>query len=133
MRALAKRPEERFQSARELRDALGRVSNRRNGDAVISGIEKTIFATPPISRSPGGWMRSVVILVAMALLIAGQLGPAGPLVSTASISADRTDTGKSQGRRGRDESKGKAERHKSSAPGSAQRSHKAKKPAPTSN
>jgi serine/threonine-protein kinase len=132
MRALAKRPEERFQSARELRDALGRVSSRRNGDAVISGTEKTIFAMPPASRSRGGWMRSATILVAMALLIAGHLGPAGLPVGRASTSAGTSDTGNGRGREGgRDESNGNAERHRrQSGPGNAQHSHKVKKYTP---
>jgi serine/threonine protein kinase len=127
MRALAKRPVERFQSARELRDALDRASRRRNGAAIISGIETTIFATPPASRSHAGWMRSAIILVAIALLIGGHLGPGGLPVSRGTASAGKRETGKIQGRAGgRDVSNDNTERHKPSGPGNTRRSHKVK-------
>jgi serine/threonine-protein kinase len=134
MRALAKRPADRFQTARELRDALDRAkkanlnghadrgSNRRNAAAVISGIETTIFAPRAAPRPRAGWMRLAVILVAMILLIGGHLGSASRPARGETTPIVTNDPGKGQSRAGRhDESKRTAERHKPSAPGSAQR------------
>jgi eukaryotic-like serine/threonine-protein kinase len=73
MRALAKRPEERFQSARELRQALDRAVRIRSGDPGISGVEKTILAMPQSPSSGTGWMRGAVIAVASALLVGEHL------------------------------------------------------------
>jgi len=77
MRALAKRPADRFQSARDLREALDRAAEGRKQDAAISGIETTVFATPVTHRARSRWLQVAIILVAMALLIVGHLAPAG--------------------------------------------------------
>ncbi len=77
MRALAKQPAERFQSARELRRALDRAASQRGADAGISGIEKTILATPPARRGRASWMRPAILVLALALLIGEHLRPAG--------------------------------------------------------
>jgi hypothetical protein len=87
MRALAKRPEERFQSARQLRQALDTAVSTRNGEAGISGVEKTILAKPQSRPSGAGWMRAVVILVALAVLAGEHLvtvpsGHNGAIAST---------------------------------------------------
>jgi serine/threonine-protein kinase len=50
MRALAKRPAERFSSARELREALERAA--RAPAEIVSGMEKTILAAPRVNRAP---------------------------------------------------------------------------------
>jgi serine/threonine-protein kinase len=88
MRALAKQPDERFQSARELRRALDRVPNLRAGEAGVSGMEKTILATPPAQRSRPGWMRAAIVALALGLLIGEHMGAApsgshGAIASTA--------------------------------------------------
>jgi serine/threonine-protein kinase len=95
-RALAKRPEERFQSARELRRTLDNVANIPPGVAGVSGIEKTILATPPASGSRAGWMRPVIVAFALALLIGEHLGSAasrdnGGVASTADRRSPLTD------------------------------------------
>jgi hypothetical protein len=86
MRALAKQPDERFQSARELRRALDRVPNLRAGEAGVSGMEKTILATPPVRRSRPGWMRPAIVALALGLLIGEHMG-AAPYGSDAAIAS----------------------------------------------
>jgi eukaryotic-like serine/threonine-protein kinase len=121
MRALAKRPAERFQSARELREALGRAASGRTQHSVISGIETTVFATPVARRSRSRWLQVAIILVATALLIAGQLSPAGLQSLRRIVAAATGDAGSP------DESERDGER---SAIGGAQRSPTAKKQGP---
>ena len=69
LRALAKRPEERFQSARELRQALEIAARVRDGEVSISGTEKTIFAGSRESARPSRWIRLATIAAAMAMLV----------------------------------------------------------------
>jgi serine/threonine-protein kinase len=131
MRALAKRPAERFQSARDLREALDRAANARDGHAVISGIETTVFATPVAPRSRSRWPQLAIILVAMALLIAGHLAPAGMPGRRRIVSAATGDTDKSPARsEGPDEPKRDGER---STVGGAQHPLKPKKQSPKQN
>jgi serine/threonine-protein kinase len=93
MRALTKRPAERFQSARDLRVALDRAANVRNRHAIVSGIETTVFATPVAPRSRARWLQVTIILLAMALLIVGHLAPAGLQSLRRIISAATSDAG----------------------------------------
>ena len=118
MRALAKRPAERFQSARDLREALDRAASGRNQHAVVSGIETTVFAAPVAPRSRSRWLQVAIILVAMALLIVGHLAPGGLPSLRRIISAATGDAGSP------DESKPDAER---STAGGAQHSPTARK------
>jgi serine/threonine-protein kinase len=97
MRALTKRPAERFQSARDLRDALDRTASARNQRAIISGIETTVFATPIAPRSRSRWLPVAIILVAMALLIVGNLAPTGLQSLRRLISAATGDAGSPDG------------------------------------
>ncbi len=76
MRALAKRPADRLQSARELREALDGLPDFRTADAIITGTEKTIFVSPPVPRRREGWFRPAIIAVALALLVGEHLGAA---------------------------------------------------------
>jgi serine/threonine protein kinase len=69
LRALAKRPEDRFQSARELRRALERAAATRGRGAELSGFEKTEFASPPVRRASTRWMRLAVIAFALTILV----------------------------------------------------------------
>jgi len=75
MRALAKQPADRFQSARELRRALDKVERLPGDGAGISGIEKTILATPRAPLRPAGWMRPALIALTLGLLIGEHLEP----------------------------------------------------------
>ena len=68
LRTLAKRPEERFQSAREVREALEIAARGRDSQASVSGTEKTIFAGSRESGRPSRWGRLAVIAAAMAML-----------------------------------------------------------------
>jgi len=74
MRALAKQPADRYQSAREPRRALDAVANLRSVDPVVSGLEKTIVSTRLAPRHRQRWMRPALIGVALALLIGEHLG-----------------------------------------------------------
>ena len=68
LRTLAKRPEERFQSAREVREALERAVHVRDSQASVTGTEKTIFAGSRESPRPSRWSRLAIIAAAMAML-----------------------------------------------------------------
>jgi serine/threonine-protein kinase len=73
LRALAKKPAERFQTAHELRHALERGA-RGYADAGVSGLEETMMATssspaPPRTRSRRIPFAFAIIAVAAALLI----------------------------------------------------------------
>jgi serine/threonine protein kinase len=79
LRALAKKPAERFQTAHELRHALERGA-RGYADAGVSGLEETMMATsssalrptrPPRPRSRR--IRFAIIAIAAALLIGNHL------------------------------------------------------------
>jgi serine/threonine-protein kinase len=98
MRALAKQPAERFQSARALREALERGSKSRNHQAIITGVEKTVVAAPRRSRARCGWLHAAVIVVATALLIVGHLAPrAAP--STSAVVSENGDEPERDGAR----------------------------------
>ncbi|HXU00980.1 MAG TPA: serine/threonine-protein kinase [Polyangia bacterium] len=73
LRALAKKPAERFQTARELRHALERGA-RGYADAGVSGLEATMMAPPTSARrTRSRWMPFVIIAAAAALLIGNHL------------------------------------------------------------
>jgi serine/threonine-protein kinase len=128
MRALTKQPAERFQSARALREALDRAVDSRGGEARVSGIEKTILATPRKTRPRRGWMHAGIVAVAIALLIGWHLRPAALPKSKRSTSAASTDTRTSAGRTGEEEeTAANGERNKQSTLASAKRSAKRKK------
>jgi serine/threonine protein kinase len=104
MRALAKRPADRFQSARELREGLDKAAKGRNQHAVISGIETTVFATPVAPRARSRWLQVAIILVGMALLVVGHLAPGGlaslrRIISVATGDAASPDEPKRDGER----------------------------------
>ena len=78
MRAMAKRPEDRFQSARELRQALERAAHARSGSAGVSGLEATMLASsPPVRRTAPRWIGLVIAVAAAAILIGNHLRPRG--------------------------------------------------------
>jgi serine/threonine-protein kinase len=93
MRALAKRPDQRFQSARELRESLDRAAVGREANVVVSGIETTIFAAPLKAPPRRGWMHSAIIAAAMALLIAWHLGPEAVPKGKRASSVAKSDSG----------------------------------------
>jgi serine/threonine protein kinase len=133
MRALEKRPADRFQTARELRDALDRVPSFRSADAIISGVETTIFAPPVAAPSRSGWMRSAIVALAMALLIGEHLGAAAPPSASGRrvASVGRNDVGKTQGRPEQtDAPKTSGEHDKQATRHGAKRSAKLKKSSP---
>jgi len=73
MRALAKKPAERFQTARELRLALERGA-RGYADAGVSGFESTMMAPSlPAPRPRSRWIPLTIIAAAAALLIGNHL------------------------------------------------------------
>ena len=73
---MAKRPEDRFQSARELRQALERAALARDGRAGVSGIEATMLASSPsVRRAAPRWNGFAIIVVAVAIMIGNHLGP----------------------------------------------------------
>jgi serine/threonine-protein kinase len=73
LRALAKKPQERFQSARELRVALVNATRLRPGTAVITGIERTLLAPSAPPRSRPRWIRLAVIAAAAGILVGDHL------------------------------------------------------------
>jgi hypothetical protein len=78
LRAIAKRPEARFQSARELRQALERAALARSGSAGVSGLESTMLASPPpVRRAAPRWIGLVIALAAAAIVIGNHLRPRG--------------------------------------------------------
>jgi serine/threonine-protein kinase len=77
LRALAKRPAERFQSARELRRALERAARARDRGPAVSGIETTMLAAAAAHRPPPRWIHLAIIALATASLIGDHLRPAG--------------------------------------------------------
>jgi len=79
LRAMAKRPEDRFQSARELRQALERAALARDGRAGVSGMEATMLASsPPVGRTAPRWIGFAIIVAAAAILIGNHLRPPAP-------------------------------------------------------
>jgi serine/threonine-protein kinase len=89
LRALAKRPEERFPSARELAVALARAARGGDRSADVSGLEETVLAVAPLhAPSRARWLRLQTIALALfgtALLIDGHR-PVKHAVSTHAIS-----------------------------------------------
>jgi eukaryotic-like serine/threonine-protein kinase len=78
MRAMAKRPEDRFQSARELRQALERAAHAGSGSAGVSGLEATMLASsPPVRRTAPRWIGLVIAVAAATILIGNHLRPQG--------------------------------------------------------
>jgi serine/threonine protein kinase len=62
LRTLAKRPDERFQSAGELSQALDRAARVRDGDGDISGLEQTMLAISSAPVQPASrWRRAALI------------------------------------------------------------------------
>jgi serine/threonine protein kinase len=77
LRALAKRPAERFQSARELRQALERAAVGNYSAAGVSGVDPTVLAMAPVP-SPGRQLviRFAIMAAAMAMFLGHHLRPA---------------------------------------------------------
>ena len=74
LRALAKRPAERFQSARELRQALERAAVGNYSGAGVSGVDRTVLAMQPASsagRQP--LVRFAIMAAAIATLLGHHL------------------------------------------------------------
>jgi len=69
LRALAKRPDERYQSARELRDAFDRAARSRAANPYISGLEKTVFASPQRSLAGSRWLGFAIIAAVLTVLV----------------------------------------------------------------
>jgi serine/threonine protein kinase len=77
LRALAKQPDERFQSARELRRALDRATALTDAAvAIISGMERTVLATAPAPRRRSSYWMEVPIIAAALLMLVGHHLPA---------------------------------------------------------
>jgi serine/threonine protein kinase len=68
LRALAKRPDERQQSARELRDALDRAAGLPRTPAV-SGLEKTVLASPSRPLAGSRWLGFAIIAAVLVVLV----------------------------------------------------------------
>jgi hypothetical protein len=66
-RALAKRPEDRFQSADDFRQALDSAAATRDDGSDISGFEKTMVAVAPGAASGPRWMRVAMVMLATAM------------------------------------------------------------------
>jgi serine/threonine-protein kinase len=85
LRLLSKRPAARFQSAREVRQALERAPLT---DVSVRAFAPTMVATPARSRSPGGspLARFAIIGAAMVMLLGhhvpGLVGSSGPIASS---------------------------------------------------
>jgi serine/threonine protein kinase len=84
LRSLAKRPGERFQTARELLQILDGADS---GGALVSGVAQTVVARAP-RRSPRrlGLLPAAIIATAMATLLGHHVGPGrgneGPIASS---------------------------------------------------
>ena len=78
LRAMAKRPEDRFQSARDLRQALERAVHARGASAAVSGLDATMLASsPPVRRTGRRWIGLVIAAAAAAIVIGNHLRPRG--------------------------------------------------------
>jgi serine/threonine-protein kinase len=78
LRALAKRPAERFQTARALRQALERAPLVPDTGAAVSGLDATMLATPTAPRAPSRWMGLAIAAVVTAMLIGEHMRPRTP-------------------------------------------------------
>jgi serine/threonine protein kinase len=89
LRALAKKPEERYQSARELRRALDRATALTDAAvAIISGTERTVLATPPAPhRHSSSWMEVPIVAAALLLLVGHHLPARQPMGGDATKSS----------------------------------------------
>ena len=92
LRTLAKRPEERFQSAREVREALERAVHVRDSQASVTGTEKTIFAGSRESPRPSRWSRLAIIAAAMAMLAGDHVQIGAPKSTRRTTSSDASDS-----------------------------------------
>jgi len=77
MRALAKRPEERFQSARELRQELERAVVTGDGGAAVSGTARTMMAAPSRGASARSRILPGAIVTAAIAILLGHHLPIG--------------------------------------------------------
>jgi len=75
LRALAKRPAERFQSARELRQGLERAAVGDYSAAAVSGIDRTVLAMAPGPSAGRPVIRFAIMAAAMAMLFGHHLRP----------------------------------------------------------
>jgi serine/threonine protein kinase len=64
LRALAKQPGDRFQSAGELREAVERAAMARDRSTDVSGLAKTMVASRPTPQVHPRWMRVSMVAVA---------------------------------------------------------------------
>jgi serine/threonine-protein kinase len=91
MRALSKRPDERFQSARELRQALERAAVTGDGDAAVSGTDRTMMAASPARRSAGSRLLPLAVIVAAVALLLGHHLRAGAVRGRPVATSDKPD------------------------------------------
>jgi len=74
MRALSKRPDERFQSARELRQELERAVVIGDGDAPVSGTDRTMLAPPARpARARSRFLPGAIVTAAIAMVLGHHL------------------------------------------------------------
>jgi serine/threonine-protein kinase len=78
LRALAKRPADRFQSARQLRQALERAMLARDSSPAVSGLEATMLATSPAPRAPSRWIGLAIVALVGAMVIGEHMRPRDP-------------------------------------------------------
>jgi serine/threonine protein kinase len=94
LRALAKRPTDRFQSARELREALERAARAADTRGSVSGVEKTILAPSRVPQTRSRLMPLAIILAATGMLIGDHLRLGAPADASPLASADNGNSGK---------------------------------------
>jgi serine/threonine protein kinase len=74
MRALSKRPEDRFQSARELRQELQRAVLIGDRDGAVSGTDRTMMAAPSRGARPHSRiLPGAIVMAALAVLLGHHL------------------------------------------------------------
>jgi serine/threonine protein kinase len=86
LRLLAKQPAARFQSARELRQALARVAPAGRG-AGVSGMEATILATTRRPASAGSRLLSFAVIAAAVAMLLGHHLRTGAAATPSSVVA----------------------------------------------
>jgi serine/threonine-protein kinase len=91
MRALSKRPDERFQSARELRQALERAVAAGDGDAAVSGTDRTMMAASQARRSSASRFLPFAVIVAAVALLLGHHVRSATLRARPIAASDRPD------------------------------------------
>jgi serine/threonine protein kinase len=77
-RAMARRPDDRFESVRDLQQALASAVDDQGASALISGTEKTVLAVAATASGPSPWSRLAVVAAATAILIGDHLPPLLP-------------------------------------------------------